>query len=109
MFKFLFCFKIRLRTPKKCSIYIFFYSYKKRRPLNHLYFDLLKQKIESGLLSSSKTTEDESSGPFNKENQPKKPNSIKEMQEKVRVFLLNAKIFEKALKSFAGLIENYLP
>ena len=66
------------------------------RPLNSQYFDLLKNKIETGLQSSAK-----SDGQTASSVSPKK-NTIKDVQEKVRMFLINMKVFEKAIKLFTG-------
>ena len=54
------------------------------RTLNQQYFELLKTKInyETGLVEDC---------------------GIKSTQEKIELFLINAKIFEKGVKSFTGL------
>lgn len=65
------------------------------RSLNHEYFDLLKSKIESGLIQSSMGTD--ASSPS------KAKQTIKDIQEKIKLFLINAKIFEKGIKTFTGL------
>jgi hypothetical protein len=62
------------------------------KSLNHQYFDLLKSKVESGLINSS--MEEGGTSPV------KGKNTIKEMQEKLKLFLINAKIFEKGVKTF---------
>lgn len=66
------------------------------RPLNQQYFDLLKSNIEKGLISSSASAEE------NKSPSKSKRTTMKEMQEKIRMFLLSAKIFEKGVNSFEG-------
>jgi len=63
------------------------------KSLNHQYFDLLKFKIESGLINSS-NEESGSSGVKGK-------NSFKEMQEKLKLFLINAKIFMKGIDALS--------
>ena len=68
------------------------------RSLNHQYFDILKSKIESGLINNS----NDSNSPVNL---PAKM-TIKEIQEKIRLFILNAKIFEKSMKLFTGLLKK---
>jgi hypothetical protein len=68
------------------------------RPLNHQYFDLLKSKIELGLVASSKA----SGGSEEATTSPKK-NTIKEVQDKIKMFLINIKLFEKSVKLFDGI------
>ena len=65
------------------------------RSLNHQYFDILKSKIESGVITNSE-------GSNSQANLPAKV-TIKDIQEKIRLFILNAKIFEKSMKLFTGL------
>lgn len=62
--------------------------------MNQQYFELLKGKIESGLIQSAELGSPTSPS--------KKKFSIKEIQENIKLFLINAKIFEKGLKSFSG-------
>lgn len=70
------------------------------KPLNHQYFDLLKNKIEMGLVSSSTGGDEDSPGKESSSaGSPSKKNTIKDVQERIKTFLLNAKIFEKGLKS----------
>ena len=71
------------------------------RPLNSQYFDLLKSKVESGLINTSTETPsgDNKSAAATT---PKKAGGIKEVQEKAKQFLVNAKIFDKAAKLFTG-------
>ncbi len=77
--------------------------------MNHQYFDLLKSKIESGLIMSSKDLNNQSSGTPNahSSSSPVKY-SIKEAQEKIKLFLINAKIFERAIKTFTGKLVLFL-
>ena len=71
--------------------------------MNHQYFDLLKNKIEMGLVSSSTGGEEGSPGKDSATGgSPSKKNTIKDVQERIKTFLLNAKIFEKGLKSING-------
>jgi hypothetical protein len=72
----------------------------RQRSLNHQYFELLKSKVESGKLEVN--TDSQSS------TQSVKKITIKEVQEKVKIFLLNARVFDKAIKSFPGKITNQL-
>ena len=66
------------------------------RSLNQQYFDLLKSNIEKGLISSSSNVED------SKSPSKSKKTTMKDMQEKIKIFLLSAKIFEKGVNSFTG-------
>lgn len=59
--------------------------------------ELLRHKIETGLITTSK-----SDGDSDGKNAAPKKLTIKDVQEKAKVFLLNAKVFEKALKLFNG-------
>jgi hypothetical protein len=64
--------------------------------LNSQYFDLLKNKVETGLQSTAKADSQTASSVS-----PKK-NTIKDVQEKVRMFLINMRVFEKSIKLFTG-------
>ena len=66
--------------------------------MNVQYFDLLKTKIEKGLISTGKNQE----GDNQDSSVSSKPPSIKEVQEKVKVFLINARVFDRASKLFSG-------
>ena len=74
-----------------------------KRPLNYQYFDLLKNKIEMGLVSTSSGGDEGSTGKeASSAGSSSKKNTIKDVQERIKTFLLNAKIFERGLKSFNG-------
>ena len=73
------------------------------RPLNQQYFDLLKSKIELGLVESSQAT----AGGEEKIISSKK-NTIKDVQEKVKMFLINSKLFEKSVKFFDGMVKKFM-
>lgn len=73
------------------------YKLTKNRPLNYSYFELLKTKIESGLVTIGENGEKGASQVSNTQK-----NTIKEVQEKVKLLLINAKVFDKALKSLTG-------
>lgn len=81
------------------------------RPLNVRYLELLKTKVEKGLITSAKPSKsnpdagsaDSSSSSGNSKKQP----TIKDIQERVKIFLLSAKIYEKALKLFSGKILTF--
>lgn len=62
-------------------------------PFNRQYFDLLKTKVESGIISSSSECNDKLAKP---------KNTLRETQEKIKLLLINARIFEKGVKSFSG-------
>ncbi|CAF0946717.1 unnamed protein product [Brachionus calyciflorus] len=64
------------------------------KPLNSQYLDLLKSKVEKGLVASSKDNL-----PENGKHVSKKL-TIKDVQEKARLFLVQGRLFEKALKLF---------
>lgn len=72
------------------------YLYMIIRPINVQYINLLKTKVEQGLVVTS--NQQDTASPT------KTPvvNSIKNVQEKVKLFLINCKIFEKAIKVFTG-------
>lgn len=72
------------------------------RSLNQQFFELLKSNIEKGLISSSASAE------ANQSPSKSKRTTMKEMQEKIRMFLLSAKIFEKGVNSFEGNIWNFI-
>jgi hypothetical protein len=67
--------------------------------LNVHYFELLKTKVESGLINIS-TNESEPDAPHKPV--AAKKLTIKDLQEKIKVFLINARIFEKSMKLFTG-------
>jgi hypothetical protein len=69
------------------------------RSLNHQYFDLLKNKVESGLINNKARSIDDKTSPDHKSN---KKLTIKDVQEKVKLLLINGKLFEKALKVFSN-------
>jgi len=66
------------------------------RPINVQYINLLKTKVEQGLVATSHKQDTASP--------TKTPvvNTIKSVQEKVKLFLINCKIFENAIKVFTG-------
>lgn len=66
------------------------------KPLNSQYLDLLKSKVEKGLVTVSEAEQSKDGKPI-----PKKL-TIKDVQEKVKFFLIQGKIFEKALKLFTS-------
>ena len=76
--------------------------------LNIQYFEMLKNKVESGkinLNSSEEVIERTATGQADQgvtvgARSPSKKITIKDLQEKVRLFLVNAKIFEKSMKLF---------
>ena len=72
--------------------------------MNTQYFELLKNKIETGLQSTSQTDASNDSKPQNsdKVTLASKKLTLKDVQEKVRQFLVNAKIFEKSMSLFNG-------
>ena len=57
----------------------------------------MKTKIESGLVTIGENGEKGASQVSNTQK-----NTIKEVQEKVKLLLVNAKVFDKALKSLTG-------
>ncbi len=69
------------------------------RPLNVQYFELLKSKVESGLINvlANETDKDTANKPI-----VAKKLTIKDLQEKIKLFLINARIFEKSIKLFTG-------
>ncbi len=69
------------------------------RSLNHQYFDLLKNKVESGLINNKSKSIDDKTSPDHKSS---KKLTIKDVQEKVKLLLINGKLFEKALKVFSN-------
>ena len=69
------------------------------RPLNHSFFEFLKQKIDSGLVAIGENSEKTNSGAASANSNK---NTLKDVQEKVKLLLINAKIFDKALKSLTG-------
>lgn len=82
--------------------YLFFFS----RSLNVQYLELLKTKIEKGLISTSKSgdksTSSSATGKDSTSDMMSKPPSIKDVQEKVKIFLINVRVFDRALKLFSG-------
>ena len=66
------------------------------KPLNSQYLDLLKSKVEKGLITTLSENQSENG------KSPSKKLTIKEVQEKAKLFLVQAKVFEKALKLFTG-------
>ncbi len=60
------------------------------KPLNHSFFEMLKLKIESGLVAG---------GESNEKCTVVATKTLKDVQETVKLLLINAKIFDKALKS----------
>jgi hypothetical protein len=68
--------------------------------LNVQYFELLKTKVESGVIGVSPANEDAADA-LNKPAVAKKL-TIKDLQEKIKSFLINARIFEKSMKLFTG-------
>jgi hypothetical protein len=74
--------------------------------LNTQYFELLKKKIETGLQStSSNQNENSETNSHSNQNGSKPLNknlTLKDVQEKVKSFLVNARIFEKSMKLFAS-------
>lgn len=66
------------------------------KPLNLQYLDLLKYKVEKGLVTISEQNQDTSGKTASKKL------TIKEVQEKVRFFLVQGRIFDKALKLFTS-------
>ena len=73
------------------------------RPLNGQYLELLKNKVETGLISTLRAGNNEQNQGQNvaASVSPKK-NTMKEVQERIKTFLANARVFEKALKSLEG-------
>lgn len=67
------------------------------------YLELLKSKIERGLITTANESDKAASSTAVKEQDYLlKPPSIKDVQEKVRNCLINARIFERAIKLFQG-------
>ncbi|RNA34867.1 E3 UFM1- ligase 1 [Brachionus plicatilis] len=66
------------------------------KPLNSQYLDLLKSKVEKGLVTISEDDQIADGRATSKKL------TIKEVQEKARFFLVQGKIFDKALKLFTN-------
>lgn len=69
------------------------------KPLNLQYLDLLKQKVEKGLVTIAELNQDMNGKATSKKF------SIKEVQEKVKFFLIQGRIFDKAFKLFTSILK----